>query len=225
MKRTLAAIGGIALLSGGAAAVSQNAGGAADGAPVAAESAAAVVSRGASAWAESCSACHNLRSPAELDDVQWRVAATHMRVRANLPGNVTRDIIAFLQASNGGPQPAAYAVPAGVSSAASASSAVAATSSASAAASADPVAGGRIYATTCVACHGPNGTGALPGAPDFTAANGRLAKSDDVLLRNMTNGFQSPGSPMPMPARGGNPDLTDQDMANVLAYIRTTFGE
>lgn len=223
MKRTLVAIGGIALLSGGGAAVSQNTSAATDAAPVAAESAAAVVSRGATAWAESCSACHNLRSPAELDDTQWRVAATHMRVRANLPGDVTRDIIAFLQASNGGPQPAAYAVPASVSSAASASSAAAATGSGSAAASADPVAGGQIYATTCVACHGQNGAGTLPGAPDFTAANGRLAKSDEVLIRNMINGFQSPGSPMPMPAKGGNPDLTDQDMVNVLAYIRTTF--
>lgn len=225
MKWTLAAIGGITILSVGGAAVSQNTSATAVGAPVAAESAAAMVSRGATAWAENCSACHNLRSPAELDDTQWRVAATHMRVRANLPGNVTRDIIAFLQASNGGPQPAAYTVPASVSSAASASSAAPATGSESAAASPDPVAGGRIYGTTCVACHGQNGTGTLPGAPDFTAANGRLTKSDEVLMRNVVNGFQSPGSPMPMPAKGGNPDLTDQDITNVLAYIRTTFGE
>lgn len=85
-------------------------------------------------------------------------------------------------------------------------------------------AGGRIYAATCVACHGPAGTGAIPGVPDFTAANGRLTKSDAVLLRNITNGFQSPGSPMAMPAKGGNASLSDQDMVNVLAYIRRTFG-
>ena len=85
-------------------------------------------------------------------------------------------------------------------------------------------AGGRIYAATCVACHGPAGTGAIPGVPDLTAANGRLTKSDAVLLRNMINGFQSPGSPMPMPAKGGNASLSDQDMVNVLAYIRRTFG-
>jgi hypothetical protein len=39
----------------------------------------------------------------------------------------------------------------------------------------------------------------------------------------MINGFQSPGSPMAMPARGGNPDFTDQDMLDVLAYVRATY--
>lgn len=87
----------------------------------------------------------------------------------------------------------------------------------------NPANGSRIYSATCVACHGSNGKGMLPGMPDLTAANGRLAKSDAILLRNIIQGFQSPGSPLPMPARGGNPDLTDQDMANVLAYMRTAF--
>lgn len=90
--------------------------------------------------------------------------------------------------------------------------------------SANAAAGARIYAATCVACHGANGKGTLPGVPDFNAANGRLGKSDAVLLRNMINGVQSPGSPMAMPAKGGNPSLSDQDMANALAYIRKTFG-
>lgn len=92
------------------------------------------------------------------------------------------------------------------------------------ASSGNAVAGGQVYAATCVVCHGPNGTGAIPGVPNFTIANGRLAKSDAALLRNMTNGFQSPGSPMAMPAKGGNASLSDQDMKNVLAYMRKAFG-
>lgn len=56
--------------------------------------------RGAKAWARTCSRCHNMRSPKELRDDEWEVSATHMRVRANLPGDMVRDIIAFLQASN-----------------------------------------------------------------------------------------------------------------------------
>jgi len=56
--------------------------------------------RGAKAWAQTCSRCHNMRSPKELTDEEWEVSATHMRVRANIPGNVIRDIIVFLQASN-----------------------------------------------------------------------------------------------------------------------------
>ena len=56
--------------------------------------------RGAKSWAQTCGSCHNIRSPKELTDEEWEVSATHMRVRANLPGDVVRDIIAFLQASN-----------------------------------------------------------------------------------------------------------------------------
>lgn len=58
------------------------------------------MARGAKAWAETCNRCHNMRAPKELSDEEWDVSATHMRVRANLPGDVVRDIIAFLQASN-----------------------------------------------------------------------------------------------------------------------------
>ena len=215
MKRVMIVIGGIALLSGAGAAIS-NAAEQAAPLPAAVESTAANVSRGAKAWAENCGTCHNVRSPGDLSDAQWSVATTHMRVRANLPGDMTRDIIAFLQASNGGepvlaPAASTNTIPAAV------------IPSATAAAVGNSVNGGRIYGETCVACHGQNGKGALAGIPDFTVANGRLAKPDAVLLRNMINGFQTPGSPMPMPARGGNPDLTDQEMADVLAYMRVNF--
>ena len=60
----------------------------------------AQVGRGAKAWAENCARCHNLRDPKELEDYEWDVTVSHMRVRANLPGDVARDIAAFLKASN-----------------------------------------------------------------------------------------------------------------------------
>ncbi|WP_339864569.1 hypothetical protein [Paremcibacter congregatus] len=56
--------------------------------------------RGAKSWAATCGRCHNIRSPKDLTDEEWEVSATHMRVRANLPGDVVRDIVAFLKASN-----------------------------------------------------------------------------------------------------------------------------
>lgn len=93
-----------------------------------------------------------------------------------------------------------------------------------AAASPNRANGARIFAQACVACHGRDGKGTIPGVPDLTAAGGRLSKPDSVLLRNMINGFQSPGSPMAMPPRGGNPSLSDRDMADVLAHLRATFG-
>lgn len=58
------------------------------------------IARGAKAWAQNCGRCHNIRGPKELTDEEWEVSATHMRVRANLPGDMVRDIIAFLKASN-----------------------------------------------------------------------------------------------------------------------------
>jgi hypothetical protein len=61
---------------------------------------AAQIARGAKAWANTCSRCHNLRSPKELTDEDWEISVMHMRVRAKLPGNVAKDITAFLKAAN-----------------------------------------------------------------------------------------------------------------------------
>lgn len=58
------------------------------------------LARGAKAWVQTCGRCHNIRAPKELTDQEWEVSATHMRVRANLPGDMVRDIIVFLKASN-----------------------------------------------------------------------------------------------------------------------------
>ncbi len=85
--------------------------------------------------------------------------------------------------------------------------------------------GKEIYSQICVACHGANGTGAIPGTPDFTSQGSPLSKSDDELQTNITVGFQSPGSPMAMPAKGGNPDLNAADVRAVLDYLRESFGQ
>ena len=90
---------------------------------------------------------------------------------------------------------------------------------------ADAAAGKAIYSQTCIACHGANGKGAIPGVADFTAKDGSLAKSDGELLKNISEGFQSPGSFMAMPPKGGNPTLMEADMRAVLAYLRAEFGK
>lgn len=59
------------------------------------------VVKGASLWANTCQRCHNMRDPGELDDKQWKTAVTHMRIRAGLTGQDARDVLAFLQQSNG----------------------------------------------------------------------------------------------------------------------------
>jgi len=84
--------------------------------------------------------------------------------------------------------------------------------------------GEQIYNQNCVACHGADGKGTIPGAPDFTAKGGVLSNPDKLLLDRIMNGYQSPGSPMAMPPNGGNPSLSRADILAVLAYMRQTFG-
>ena len=161
------------------------------------------VARGATSWSQNCARCHEMRGPTEFRDDLWRPIVTHMRVRAGLTGQQQRDILAFLQASNTPPQlqDAAAPVPVPMSGA--------------------RLTGKEVYDQTCIVCHGEGGTGAMPGAPDFTAKDGPLSKSDDVLMQHIIGGFQSPGSSMAMPAMGGNPGLNEADVRAVLGYLRT----
>lgn len=78
--------------------------------------------------------------------------------------------------------------------------------------------GKALYTSTCVACHAANGKGAFPGVPDLGP---RMAKSDAELIKSTLKGFKSKGSSMAMPAKGGNPTLTDADAAALVVYLRT----
>ena len=55
---------------------------------------------GAELWADTCSRCHNLRSPSSYGPAQWEVALYDMRVRANLTGEEQRKILEFLKAAS-----------------------------------------------------------------------------------------------------------------------------
>jgi len=83
--------------------------------------------------------------------------------------------------------------------------------------------GEAVYQQTCIACHGEEGKGVMPGVPDFTEKNSRLTRSDEALMKSMRDGMQSKGSPMAMPAKGGNSNLTEDDLKNVLNYMRSKF--
>ncbi|VAW90986.1 Cytochrome c, class I [hydrothermal vent metagenome] len=161
--------------------------------------------QGAKIWADNCGRCHNIRSANELRDDQWITTVFHMRVRAGLTGQESRDVLTFLQGSN------TNIVKTTVVTAQSNNKL-------------STLSGKAIYAQTCIACHGADGTGGLPGVPNFTDKNGPLSKADDVLLQHISNGFQSPGSAMAMPPKGGNPELNSADIKKSLSYIRETFG-
>jgi len=161
-------------------------------------------SNGSKVWADNCNRCHNMRGPKELKDDQWISTAFHMRLRAGLTGQETRDIITFLQASN---------TKTVVSGATQVSAVISKGST-----------GKETYEKTCIACHAGDGKGAFPGTPDFTSSDGVLSQSDSVLMDHIINGFQSEGSPMAMPPKGGNPNLSETDVSKVLGHIRKVFG-
>lgn len=163
--------------------------------------------KGSKAWSENCARCHNMRSPTDLRDDQWVTSVFHMRVRAGLTGQEARDVLTFLQGSNARVKNVSMGK-------------VESTTADSASTS-----GKQVYESNCLACHGANGKGSIPGVPDFTDRNGRLLKGDSELLSNIINGIQSPGSSLPMPPRGGNSQLSDADLNAALIYIKTSFSE
>ena len=79
--------------------------------------------------------------------------------------------------------------------------------------------GAAIYAGQCLACHGANGAGTMPGVPDFTGSSGVLRKSGYVLLSSLIEGVQRPEAAATVPALGGNPALTPADMRAVLNFL------
>lgn len=85
--------------------------------------------------------------------------------------------------------------------------------------------GQRVYAISCASCHGPSGKG-LPhqGAPLDRSAF--LANSTDRQIFQMIKLGRTADDPqsvmrLPMPAKGGYSQLTDTDLQDVAAYIRT----
>ena len=54
---------------------------------------------GAAVWADTCMRCHNLRPPEDLSMRAWEYSINHMRIRAGLTGQETKDILAFILSS------------------------------------------------------------------------------------------------------------------------------
>ena|SRR5688572_4318345 len=75
----------------------------------------------------------------------------------------------------------------------------------------------QIVNTSCAACHG---TGALnsPKIGDKSAWGPRISKGYKTLVDHAINGFNM------MPARGGNPDLTDAEIAHAVAFMANKSG-
>lgn len=80
------------------------------------------------------------------------------------------------------------------------------------------ITGRAVWEGTCQNCHGGN---KLTGAPKITATHAwapRIAQGLVVLFDHAINGFTGPKYTL-MPARGGNDDLSDEEVRSAVRFM------
>ena len=77
--------------------------------------------------------------------------------------------------------------------------------------------GEAIYNSTCAACHGAGVAGA-PKFGDAGAWGARIAQGYDTVVKHALEGLRA------MPAKGGNPDLDDVEVARAVVYMANAGG-
>lgn len=82
-----------------------------------------------------------------------------------------------------------------------------------------------LYLQNCMACHAYDGRGAMPGVLDFRESQTWPKLDDPALLLLLKEGIQKQESTVGMPAKGGNPDLTDNELKKIIRYMRKTFNK
>ncbi len=88
----------------------------------------------------------------------------------------------------------------------------------------DSAAGKELF-ITCAACHGPVGEGVEGLGKDMTTSEFIAGKTDDELIAFIKVG-RDPSDPanttgIAMLPKGGNPALSDDDLYDIVAYMRT----
>jgi mono/diheme cytochrome c family protein len=89
----------------------------------------------------------------------------------------------------------------------------------------DPAKGASLYTSSCSSCHGPDATGVEGLGKDMTTSDFIAGLSDAELLEFVKTG-RPVGDPLnttgvDMPPKGGNPALSDAQILDIIAHIRT----
>jgi disulfide bond formation protein DsbB len=89
----------------------------------------------------------------------------------------------------------------------------------------DSAAGAKDFAGTCKTCHGADAKG-MPGlGKDLTTSEFVKSKTDDELFAFLHIGrpASDPANTtgVDMPVKGGNPAFSDQDLHDIIAFLRT----
>lgn len=85
--------------------------------------------------------------------------------------------------------------------------------------------GKKQYDMLCVACHGPGGEGIEGLGKPFTTSDFLQEKNDEEMVEFITVG-RSMSDPLnttgvDMPPKGGNPALSEDQILDIIAYVRT----
>ena len=89
----------------------------------------------------------------------------------------------------------------------------------------DPVAGEEKFNEVCIACHGAGGIGIDGLGKDMTSSEFIAGLSDEEMLafvkigRPISDSLNTTG--VDMPPKGGNPALSDDQILDIIGYIRT----
>jgi disulfide bond formation protein DsbB len=89
----------------------------------------------------------------------------------------------------------------------------------------DATAGQAAYTATCVACHGPDAKGVTGLGKDLTTSQFLNERTDEEMLAFLLAGRPASDplntTGVDMPPKGGNPAMTEDDLKNIVAYLRT----
>jgi len=80
----------------------------------------------------------------------------------------------------------------------------------------DPVAGKRLFATTCAGCHPAGGNAIVPDAPLKGAVFARKFADDARIVAVVRNGIKGTAMP-PFSVKA----VSDADLKSMIAYLRT----
>lgn len=85
--------------------------------------------------------------------------------------------------------------------------------------------GNKLFHQSCVACHGKEGVGIAGNGKALAKNEFVTSLNDDALLEFIQKG-RSPSDPknttgIQMPPKGGNPALSEDDLLDIIAYLRT----
>jgi mono/diheme cytochrome c family protein len=89
----------------------------------------------------------------------------------------------------------------------------------------DPVAGEALFMSSCKSCHGPDAQGLPSRGKNLVISEFVESQSDQELVEFLKVG-RAPNDPLNtsgvrMPAMGPKRGLTDQDLYDIAAYLRT----